>query len=77
MEQAIVYDLLNQQFLHALKELAARPADEDQQMAADIVGLLTKNPQAIHAIDSDYKEATIMACWSPQLTNQSHCTNPS
>ncbi len=74
MEQAIVYDLLNQQFIHALKELAARPADDDQKMAADILRLVTDNPQAIHVIDSDYKEATIMACWTPQISSQSHCS---
>lgn len=60
MEQAIEYDLFNQQFLHALKIIADEQPSEDQEMAASVLYLIQQKPEAIHLIDRDYKQATIM-----------------
>nr|GAF15078.1 hypothetical protein JCM19045_4423 [Bacillus sp. JCM 19045]GAF19949.1 hypothetical protein JCM19046_4644 [Bacillus sp. JCM 19046] len=68
MEQAIEYDLFNQQFLHALKTMATEQPSEDQEMAASVLHLLKQQPGSIHLIDRDYKEATMMEF--AQITNQ-------
>lgn len=74
MDDAVGYDMLNQQFISALESLAFAPPSDDQEMAAAVLRLIKHKPEAIHVIDSDYKEAAIMEYWTNSLCEQ-ECTS--
>ncbi|WP_078392644.1 hypothetical protein [Shouchella patagoniensis] len=67
MEDAVVYDLFNQQFMNALQGVAHSKQSEDQDMAASVLHLILMKPEAVHLIDKDYKEATIIEHWNLSL----------
>ncbi|WP_054706615.1 hypothetical protein [Bacillus sp. JCM 19041] len=67
MEDAVIYDLFNQQFISALQGLAHSKQSEDQDMAASVLHLILMKPEAVHIIDKDYKEATIIEHWNLSL----------
>jgi hypothetical protein len=71
---AVGYDMLNQQFISALKSLAFAAPSDEQEMAAAVLRLIQHKPEAIHVIDNDYKEAAIMEHWT-NSTCKKECTS--